>query len=73
VSGVNKLVKLTADLGAIDTKDLPTQPGTDGSLYYKVDFDIEMVRNSASMTWILVHGKGNKRKEYPKTIVEEFI
>jgi len=60
-------------LKAIDTKDLPTERGVDGNMYYKIDFDIEMGVNSASMTFILVHGKDDKRKEYPKTIEKEFM
>ncbi|KAF4632245.1 hypothetical protein G7Y89_g5877 [Cudoniella acicularis] len=68
--GVEELVKLKANLDCIPTEKLKRERGDDDREYYGGDFDIEMVLNSASLSFKLVHAG----KTYDEEAIEaEFV
>ncbi|KAI1121719.1 hypothetical protein F5Y10DRAFT_271794 [Nemania abortiva] len=56
---VKALCHLTADLGAIPDNQLDQRQGSDGRMYYHLQFDLELVYHSASTQYTLIH-KGRR-------------
>ena len=60
---VAKLGTVTADIHDLDPRLLKKQRGSDGSMYYIMDFDIEMRCLAAQLefTPVFIHEEGRER------------
>lgn len=52
---VKELMKLKADFSTIPEEQLHRERASGGQEFYKLDFDIEMVMHSASLTFSLIY------------------
>jgi hypothetical protein len=59
---------LNADISSIPRHELNQEPGDDGRMYYKIDFEIEMAIHSAKLEFTLVY----QGKKY-HTVDMEFL
>ncbi|KAL8872825.1 MAG: hypothetical protein Q9198_007141, partial [Flavoplaca austrocitrina] len=56
---VSKLVEVSANLGRIPRRKLPSVLGADGHAYYKINFAIEITYCSAYTKYELIHDNIN--------------